>query len=487
MARRNATTVPDKKRYASKFPKRHLAIAASLSLALGILALSMSSQDVAAKRRSQVVELPITAINADDDDRIIYTTSKADAVKVIEAPASIQAPNAGAALPATAAVSETLAQASSPEWQTVKVHNGDSLSRLFQRVGLNDRTLYQVMKNNDQAADLKKLHPGEELGFQLDSNGQLLAIRYLKSPLETVYIEREGEAYSSRKVVRTPEVRLSYRRATINNNLFLAGDKAKLPHNIIMELANIFGGVIDFVYDPRTGDSFSVLYEELYLDDKKIDEGKILAASFNNRGTEYPAFYYADSDGHGGYYNDQGISMRKAFLRAPVDFTRISSNFNPRRLHPIFKTKRPHRGIDYAAARGTPVFSTGEGRVIRAGYSRANGNFLVIQHGEAFVTKYLHLHKKQVKQGQRVKQGQIIGQVGSTGYATGPHLHYEFLLNGVHRNPRTIHKKLPKANSIAKAELAGFKAALQPLQAQFANHSGTQIVASADYKKSNKN
>lgn len=487
MARRNATTVPDKKRYASKFPKRHLAIAASLSLALGILALSMSSQDVAAKRRSQVVALPITAINADDDDRIIYTTSKADAVKVIEAPASIQAPNAGAALPATAAVSETLAQASSPEWQTVKVHNGDSLSRLFQRVGLNDRTLYQVMKNNDQAADLKKLHPGEELGFQLDSNGQLLAIRYLKSPLETVYIEREGEAYSSRKVVRTPEVRLSYRRATINNNLFLAGDKAKLPHNIIMELANIFGGVIDFVYDPRTGDSFSVLYEELYLDDKKIDEGKILAASFNNRGTEYPAFYYADSDGHGGYYNDQGISMRKAFLRAPVDFTRISSNFNPRRLHPIFKTKRPHRGIDYAAARGTPVFSTGEGRVIRAGYSRANGNFLVIQHGEAFVTKYLHLHKKQVKQGQRVKQGQIIGQVGSTGYATGPHLHYEFLLNGVHRNPRTIHKKLPKANSIAKAELAGFKAALQPLQAQFANHSGTQIVASADYKKSNKN
>jgi murein DD-endopeptidase MepM/ murein hydrolase activator NlpD len=486
MARRNATAVPNvpnKKRYASKFPKRHLAIAASLSLALGAVALSMSSQDVAAKRRSQVVALPIAAINADNANRIIYTTSKADPVKAA-APLAEQAPATDAAPPA--AVVATGPQASKPEWQTIKVHNGDSLSRLFQRVGLNDRALYQVMKNNDQAADLKKLHPGEELGFQLD-NGQLQAIRYLKSPLETVYIEREGEAYTNRKVVRTPEVRLSFRRATINNNLFLAGDKAKLPHSIIMELANIFGGVIDFVYDPRTGDSFSVLYEELYLDGKKFDEGKILAASFNNRGTEYPAFYYTGSDGHGGYYNDQGISMRKAFLRAPVDFTRISSNFNPRRLHPIFKTKRPHRGIDYAASRGTPVFATGEGRVVRAGYSKANGNFLVIQHGEAFVTKYLHLHKKQVKQGQRVKQGQIIGQVGSTGYATGPHLHYEFLLNGVHRNPRTIHKKLPKANSIAKTELAGFKAALQPLQAQFASHGGTQIVATADYKKPNKN
>jgi murein DD-endopeptidase MepM/ murein hydrolase activator NlpD len=256
-----------------------------------------------------------------------------------------------------------------------------------------------------------------------------------------------------------------------------------------MELANIFGGVIDFVYDPRSGDSFNVLYEELYLDGDKIKDGRILAASFNNRDTEYPAFYYVDNSGKGGYYNEAGVSMRKAFLRAPVDFTRISSNFNPRRLHPIFKTKRPHKGIDYAAARGTPVFATGDGRVVQAGYSRANGNFLVIQHGAAFVTKYLHLHKKQVKKGRRVRQGQIIGQVGSTGYATGPHLHYEFLLNGVHRNPRTIHKKLPKASSIAKAELPGFKAALQPLQAQLAVHRGTppRLVASTDHKKPNTN
>ena len=142
--------------------------------------------------------------------------------------------------------------------------------------------------------------------------------------------------------------------------------------------------------------------------------------------------------------------MRKAFLLAPVDFTRISSNFNPRRLHPIYKTSRPHRGTDYAASTGTPVFAAGDGRVSKAGYSKANGNYVFIQHGEQYVTKYLHLHKRKVKQGQRVSQSQVIGTVGSTGAATGPHLHYEFLMNGVHRNPRTIHKKLPKAKSLPK-------------------------------------
>jgi murein DD-endopeptidase MepM/ murein hydrolase activator NlpD len=481
MASRNATALPKKKRNARNFPKHHLALAASLSVALGVITVSVSSQDAAAKRRSQALELPV--VTGNDVIRVTLDTDSADSAE----PTKFEPSAAGASPPANEPA-PTPQPAARTAWQTIKVHRGDSLSRLFQRVGLNDRMLHLVMKDNDLAADLKRLHPGEELGFQLDQ-GQLLAMRYLKSPLESVYIEREGEAYTSRKVERTPQVRLRYSHATIKDNLFLAGDKAKLPHNIIMGLANIFGGVIDFVYDPRSGDSFSVLYEELYLDGDKFDEGRILAASFNNRGTEYPAFYYVDSSGKDGYYNEAGVSMRKAFLRAPVDFTRISSNFNPRRLHPIFKTKRPHKGIDYAAARGTPVFATGDGRVVQAGYSRANGNFLVIQHGQAFVTKYLHLHKKQVKKGQRVRQGQIIGQVGATGYATGPHLHYEFLLNGVHRNPRTIHKKLPKADSIAKAELPGFKTTLQPLQAQLAIHRSTRVVASTDHdhKKPNKN
>jgi murein DD-endopeptidase MepM/ murein hydrolase activator NlpD len=198
------------------------------------------------------------------------------------------------------------------------------------------------------------------------------------------------------------------------------------------------------------------LYEQLYLDGEAFSTGKILAAQYSNLGEVFQAYYFKDSQGDTGYYNENGVSMRKAFLRSPVDFTRISSNFNPNRLHPVFKTRRPHRGIDYAAATGTPVYASGAGRVTAAGYTKANGNYVVIQHGEAYVTKYLHLNRRNVKKGQRVKQKQIIGTVGSTGYATGPHLHYEFLVNGVHRNPRTIVNKLPKAKSIAKAEMGNF-------------------------------
>ena len=211
-----------------------------------------------------------------------------------------------------------------------------------------------------------------------------------------------------------------------------------------------------------------LMFEELYLDGKKFDDGEIIAASYNNQGRTFTAYRYTDSKGETGYYNEDGVSMRKAFLLAPVDFTRISSNFNPRRIHPIYKTARPHRGTDYAAPTGTPVYAAGDGRVVKAGYSRANGNYVFLQHGEQFVTKYLHLHKRKVKQGQRVSQSQVIGTVGSTGAATGPHLHYEFLMNGVHRNPRTIHKKLPKAKSLAASELPRFRQAIAETSAQLA-------------------
>ncbi len=170
-----------------------------------------------------------------------------------------------------------------------------------------------------------------------------------------------------------------------------------------------------------------------------------------------------------GYYSEDGTSMRKAFLLAPVDFTRISSNFNMRRLHPIYKTTRPHRGTDYAAPTGTPVYAAGDGRVIKSGYTRANGNYLFLQHGDQYVTHYLHLHQRKVKQGQRVSQGQVIGTVGSTGAATGPHLHYEFLVNGVHRDPRKIHEQLPKAKVLAAAELPAFQASIANASRQLAS------------------
>ncbi len=196
-----------------------------------------------------------------------------------------------------------------------------------------------------------------------------------------------------------------------------------------MNMANIFGGVVDFALDPRRGDTMQLVYEELFLDGEKIEDGDIIAASFTNQGETFNAFRYTDAGGDTNYYNEDGVSMRKTFLMAPLDFTRISSNFNMRRLHPIYKTTRPHRGADYAAPTGTPVYSAGDGRVVKAGYTRANGNYVFIQHGEQYVTRYLHLQKRMVSAGQRVSQSQVIGTVGATGAATGPHLHYEFIVN----------------------------------------------------------
>jgi murein DD-endopeptidase MepM/ murein hydrolase activator NlpD len=372
---------------------------------------------------------------------------------------------------ASAEISETAANppvdtfAPQPEPPTVEawieqtVRSGDNLSLIFKRAGFNDRDVHRVVSEAKDGKGLARIFPGQTIAFKADESGELDAIRHIKSPLETVTYRREGGEFESAVSTRKPVARETQATGVIESSLFMAGQQAGLSHTTIMDMANIFGGVIDFVGDPRKGDTMHLLFEEMYLDGSKFDDGNIIAASYTNQGKTYTAYRYIDSNGEAGYYNEDGVSMRKAFLLAPVDFTRISSNFNPRRIHPIYKTARPHRGTDYAAPTGTPVFAAGDGRVVKAGYSKANGNYVFLQHGEQFVTKYLHLHKRKVKQGQRVSQSQVIGTVGSTGAATGPHLHYEFLMNGVHRNPRTIHKKLPKAKSLPAAELPLFQEA----------------------------
>lgn len=358
--------------------------------------------------------------------------------------------------------------AAEPPWNEQVVRSGDNLSLIFKRAGYNDRHVHRVVTESEHGKDLARIFPGQTIAFQSDDKGELVAVRHIKDKLETVSYSLENGSFSSQLLTREPELRESSATGVITSSLFMAGQEAGLSHTTIMDMANIFGGVIDFVGDPRKGDTMHLMFEELYLDGEKFADGEIIAASYNNQGKTFTAYRYTDSEGETGYYNEDGVSMRKAFLLAPVDFTRISSNFNPRRIHPIYKTARPHRGTDYAAPTGTPVYAAGDGRVIKAGYSRANGNYVFIQHGEQFVTKYLHLHKRRVKQGQRVSQSQVIGTVGSTGAATGPHLHYEFLMNGVHRNPRTIHKKLPKAKSLAASELPRFRQAIAGVSAQLA-------------------
>ncbi len=339
------------------------------------------------------------------------------------------------------------------------IEPGDTLSEVFDSVGLSANDVLAITTSGAEGKALVKMFPGESLAFEFTPGDTLARVSRDKSPLETIHFTPSQSGFDVERITRTPDIKRVNHSGIVEHSLSRAAEKAGLPASTTMNMANIFGGVMDFVLDVRSGDRFTVIYEEHYLNDKKFKDGAIIAAQYVNNGMTYNAFRYVHENGDVGYYNEEGISMRKAFLRAPLDFTRVSSSFNLKRLHPITKQVKPHRGIDYAAKRGTPIFSVGDGRVVTSGYSKANGNYIVVKHGEAYTTKYLHLHKRNVKRGQRVKQGQIIGQVGCTGLCTGPHLHYEFLVNGVHRNPRTIIKKLPKAKKLAGTEMPSFSQA----------------------------
>lgn len=358
------------------------------------------------------------------------------------------------------------------------VKKGDNLSLLFKRAGLNDTAMMNFIAAAEASKKLESIKPGHDLIFAFSPTNTIEQLTYIKSRLSQYRYSLNGEIYSFSEVNRKPDIRRASRSGTINSSLYVAGQEAGLDDKLIMELAEVFGWDIDFALDIRKGDSFRILYEEKFLDGEKLGNGAILSAEFINQSESFQAVRYVHADGRAEYYTPDGKNMRKAFLRAPVDFRRISSSFNPRRLHPITKTVRPHRGIDYAANTGTPVWSSGDGRVIKSGYHKYNGNYVVIQHGGGVQTKYLHLHKRKVKTGQRVRQKQIIGTVGTTGLSTAPHLHYEFLLNGVHRNPRTIVQKLPKAESISQSLKADFQAQTQPVLAQMFEETSTQLAFS---------
>ena len=346
---------------------------------------------------------------------------------------------------------------------TLKVKSGDTLSALFKRAGLNDSTMINFLRSNEETKQLKKLMPNQVFDFYINDNNQLSGLTVKKNKLEQLEYRYTDDKLSFKHVTKTPDIRIAFRSATIEHSLYLAGSKIQLDDALIMGLAGVFGWDIDFALDIRKGDHFKILFEEKFLDGEKLGNGDILAAEFINQGNKYRAVRYIDANNQASYYAPTGESMQKAFLRAPLDFRRISSNFNPARLHPISKTVKPHRGTDYAASTGTPVWAAGNGRVIASSYTNANGNYVIIQHGNNIQTKYLHLQKRYVSKGDRVRQKQKIGTVGSTGFSTAPHLHYEFLLDGVHRNPRTILGKLPKAESIAASEFHRFINQTQPL------------------------
>lgn len=355
---------------------------------------------------------------------------------------------------------------------------GDNLGRIFERHALNPRDLHLVVASGALGRRLASIHPGHRFEFERDGDGNLVFLSYSPGPLETVEFHRVGDAFEGARVPIEPDVTTKYARASIESSLFLACQRAGLGDAFAVRLAEIFQWDIDFILDVRAGDEFHVLYEEQHVDGKSVGSGAILAAEFVNRGRSHKAVRY-DSGSGPRYYAPDGASMRKTFLRAPLQFNRVSSNFNLRRVHPLWKSSMPHRGIDYAAPRGTPVQAAGEGVVVTASRTEANGNYIVLRHGERYQTKYLHLAKfhRGIRRGRYVDQGDVIGYVGATGWATGPHLHYEFLDRGVHKNPRTV--ALPKAAAIAADDLPAFRAATAPYFADLARHRDTPELAYA--------
>ncbi|MEZ9057700.1 peptidoglycan DD-metalloendopeptidase family protein [Vibrio pelagius] len=337
-------------------------------------------------------------------------------------------------------------------WEKYTVRSGESTSVLFERIGLSYRLLITLLNTNkDINKQLSNLKPGDVLQFGFDENNDLIQLKRQLNAFESFKITKSGNSYTSSFDKKEVAYQYNYAEADITSNFWNAGMSAGLTANQIMELAGIFGWDIDFALDIRKNDSFKILYQEKVVEGEVIGRGKITAAIFKNQGDTFTAIL---DDKTGNYYDDQGRAMKKAFLRSPVDFRRVTSNFNPRRKHPVTGKVRPHRGTDYAAPVGTPIWAAGDGIVQKSGYNQFNGNYVFIRHSNTYLTKYLHLKKRLVKTGQRVKQGQTIGTLGGTGRVTGPHLHYEFLVNGVHKNARTV--KLPQSKSLTGKAKATF-------------------------------
>jgi len=372
------------------------------------------------------------------------------------------------------------------QWESVTVENGDSLAKIFKRKGYSASDLHYMMQSNEKIELLKKIRPGHTLEFASNDDSSFLGLRYPYSPSETLQVtklaDKEFDVAVDEKAI---EFKTRFATATISSSFYNAGKEAGLPDGVIMELAGVFEYDIDFALEIRKDDSFSVLYEEKFIDGEKVGYGNILSAEFTNQGDSFAAVRYTDTNDRTAYYTPEGKALRKSFLRAPLQFNYVSSNFNPKRFHPIQKRVKPHRGVDYRAPIGTPVRAAGDGRVTNSAYNKYNGNYVFIKHGNNITTKYLHFSKRSVKAGERVKQGQIIGYVGSTGMSQAPHLHYEFVVNGVHRNPRTV--KLPHAAPVPKDEMERFREQSKPLMAQLETERTTYFARLNEPSASNNN
>lgn len=367
------------------------------------------------------------------------------------------------------------------QWREFKVKSGDNLARLFKRAKIKPQQLDELMKSGDEAKTLTRIFPKDLLRILSDDQGILQALRYDIDHKSYLMVEREQGKLIAKTYNHQLETRQTHASGVIDSSLFLAAQDAGISQNIIMELANVFGWDVDFALDIRKGDSFTVLYEEIFRNGEKISDGDILAAEFINDGKTYRAVRYTNPQTNvSEYFTPDGKSMRKAFLRTPVNFARISSRFTTSRYHPVLHKVRSHKGVDYAAKRGTPIYAAGDGKVIFKGKKGGYGKVMIVQHGSKYTTLYAHLktYNRKLRIGSKIKQGQTIAYVGSSGLATGPHLHYEFRVNGVHRNPLTV--KLPASKPVPERYMADFELSTTPKFAQLDLLARAQQVAFAD-------
>jgi murein DD-endopeptidase MepM/ murein hydrolase activator NlpD len=365
--------------------------------------------------------------------------------------------------------------ADTTNWRTHKIKSGESLSVIFKHLELSAQTLHAIVSSGPVAGQLKNIKPSQTLRIATKGDNQFLALEHAINRVKTLKIFKRQETYIAKIYEKNVDIALNSASTIINNSLYLDGKEAGLSDKTIMELANIFGWDIDFALSIRQGDSFTLLYETQSIEGEPIQNGNILAAEFVNRGETYQAVRFNNKDGEAEYFSPNGKSMRKTFLRSPIDFARISSRFNLRRKHPVLNRIRAHKGVDYAAATGTPIKSTSQGKIIFRGVKGGYGRVVIVQHGQTYSTLYAHMSKySKLRSGSTVKQGQTVGYVGQSGLATGPHLHYEFRVNGVHRNPLTF--KFPAAKPIKESLLAEFKQQTTPLLAQLEQAKHTQLA-----------
>ncbi|MHA6495476.1 peptidoglycan DD-metalloendopeptidase family protein [Pseudomonas borbori] len=455
------------------YPKSHILAASGVAAMLSLALLVFPSREVEAQKTYLNLELDNRSEPLEQTEQPHQAPTASPFAQIEDASTQSSAPQP----PAEAVNQPVIAdQPVDLGRRVITVANGDTLSTVFNKVGLSATTLHAVLSSSKEAKQLSRLKVGQTLEFQLSPEGKLESLNTKLSDLESISLAKNDEGFSFKRELVKPDVRTTYAHGVINSSLFLSAKRAGLSHGLTMDLANVFGYDIDFAMDIRDGDEFEMVYEEKVVNGKQVGTGNILSARFTNRGKTFTAVRYTDKQGNTSYYGEDGTSMRKAFIRTPVDFARISSRFSNGRRHPILNKIRAHKGVDYAAPHGTPIKAAGDGKVALAGRKGGYGNTVVLQHGSRYRTLYAHMQgfAKGVRTGSHVKQGQIIGYIGTTGLSTGPHLHYEFQVNGTHVDP--LSQKLPMADPIAHSEKARFLQLSKPLMARMDQEKSTLLA-----------